>query len=277
MNDDEKLKALKALLFEDEEKVRESIQKDVVRLSQGFEIEENFEAKVEPIIQQRLESFVHTIPDKLGPVITETLKVQIKESQDEVVEALYPIMGKMIKRYVQKEIQLLSEKINKQMNSAFSFEGIKRKFRAWFSGVKEEELIMSELADPQIEEIFIIEKYSGILVGSYSKNKTLDQDMISGMLTAIKSFVEDAFSAGQQDLELIEYELYQIHIQNFKSFYIAVVLSGALTSHFRSQLEDRILNFTDKIMSRSLKQETGAYNENEFSKELEFYFDDGSI
>jgi len=277
MNDNDKLKALKELLFADELEVSESIQKDVIRLSEKIDIEENFEAKVEPVIQRRLEDFIRTIPEKLGPTITETLKVQIKESQDEVVEALYPIMGKMIKRYVQKEIQLLSEKVNSKVNSTFSFEAIMRKFKAWFGGVKEEDLIVSQLADPQIEEIFIIEKYSGIMAGSYSKNKTLDQDMISGMLTAIKSFVEDAFTAGPQNLELIEYELYNIHIQNFKSFYIAVVLSGAVTSQYRSELEDRILNFADKILSKSLKEETGDYNENEFSKQLEFYFDGRSI
>lgn len=49
-------------------------------------------------------------------------------------------------------------------------------------------------------------KESGLLIGSYSRGNIADKDMISGMLTAIKSFVEDAFSKEGQDLEDIKFE-----------------------------------------------------------------------
>jgi len=67
--------------------------------------------------------------------------------------------------------------------------------------------------------------------------------MISGMLTAIKSFVEDAFGQKNQSLELIDYELYHIHLQSFSRYYLAVVLSGSYTLDAKDKIQDLIFNF----------------------------------
>ena len=82
------------------------------------------------------------------------------------------------------------------------------------------------------------------------------------MLTAIKSFVEDAFKGGAQNLENIEYELYTIHIQNFHSFYIAVVVSGNYTRSFESQLENRLFKLSKKLspsVSHLSREETDLF------------------
>ena len=296
MNDKDKLKALRDLLFEEERKQQESLSERIVELNEEIAKEredlteriveldkevhdpEHFKSQVEPIVDDKINSFVEEMPQRLGPTITETLKIQIQESKDEVVEALYPIMGRMIKKYIQREIQLLSERVDQRLEQAFSLEGWWRRIKGWFTGVKEKDLIISDLAEPQIEEIFLVQKESGILLGSYSRHKTIDQDMISGMLTAIKSFVEDAFQAGAQNLELIEYDLYKIHIQNFYSFYVAVVISGAMSTSFRDELEDRIMEFVEKMLPTQLRESNEeseeSYQEQEFSKELKSYFDD---
>ena len=77
--------------------------------------------------------------------------------------------------------------------------------------------------------------------------------MVSGMLTAIKSFVEDAFSGGNQNLEAIEYELYTLHIQNFFSYYIAVVVSGNYTRSFESKIENRLLKLSEQLSPKISK------------------------
>ena len=203
--------------------------------------------KVDPIFEENLEQFVEDIPTRLGPVITKTLQEQIANSQDKVVEALYPILGKMVKRYIQNELALLSENINNKVNNTFTLKGIQRKLKALFTGVKESDIILSELDAPELMEVFVIKKGSGMLLGNYSNQQTLDKDLISGMLTAIKSFVEDAFQGESQNLEGIDYELYKIQIQNFHSYYMAVVVSGNLTPQFENEIEDLILENSDTL------------------------------
>jgi len=256
MQDQDKLKILKELLFTEEQEFADSIDKKVEKLTELINRQEQLCLKVDPIVDEKLKTFVKDIPKTLGPTITQALKEEIENSQDAVVEALFPIIGKMIKKYIAHEMKLLSEKISKQTKNAFSFKNWFKKSRAKAQGISDGDLILVDLAKPELLQLFVIEKESGLLITNYtpSENQIIDEDMIAGMLTAIKSFVEDAFQGGDQNLEHIEYELHHIHIQNFASYYIAVVVSGAYDTAFKDTLEDRLLDFAQRhIASNDLK------------------------
>ena len=247
---EEKLQLLRDILLTDDRQIADAINQRLETITNTIEVQKNLSEKVDPIIEQKLKEFIKDIPTTLGPTITQTLKDQIANSQDQVVDALYPIMGKMIKRYIASEMAMLSEKINKKVNNTFSFDSIKRKMKSTFTGAKEGDLALSELDRPIVNEIFAIQKGSGILLGNYSVSETIDKDMLSGMLTAIKSFVEDAFQGGNQSLESIQYELYSIHIQNFHSYYIAAVISGNYTKSYESKLEDKLYKVSGKLSNK---------------------------
>lgn len=244
---DNKLQLLRDILLIDDRQVAEAINQRIETISQTIETKARLSEKIDPIIKEKLEEFVTEIPNTLGPTITKTLKKEIANSKDQVVEALYPIVGKMIKRYIQNEIRILTENINKKVNSTFSFASFSRKIKSKVTGVPESELALSELDAPKVTQIFVIQKGSGILLGSHSLTKTVDKDMISGMLTAIKSFVEDAFEGGNQNLEAIEYELFSIHVQNFHTYYIAAVVSGTYTRSFENKLEDKLIKLSENL------------------------------
>lgn len=245
MNEKDRLEILKDILFTEDREYAEKIAKRIEQLEKTVNDRKRLSSKVDPIIEHQLEEYTKSIPTTLGPSITAALKDEIRNHKDEVVDALFPILGKMIKKYIAQEIKLLSEKINKKLG----FKGWKRRMRSWFSGVKEEDLLLSEMATADIEQVLLIEKESGILVASYSQTASIDEEMISGMLTAIKSFVEDAFSQKNQNLELIEYELYQIHLQSFAAYYIAVVISGNYSIQAKDKVQDMIFNFFENFMA----------------------------
>lgn len=248
--EEDKLQLLRDLLLVDDRQVASAVHEKLEEIAATIETQSKLSEKINPIIEEHFNKFVKEMPVTLGPTITQTLQEEITNSQDKVVEALYPIMGKMIKRYIASEIAILSESMNKKVNNTFSLVSLKRKVRAKFTGVKESEMMLSELDKPKVNEIFAIQKGSGILLGNYSLSSKIDKDMVSGMLTAIKSFVEDAFEGGAQNLEAIEYELYSIHIQNFHTYYIAVVISGTYTRAFESTLENKLLKLSKKLSSK---------------------------
>ncbi|UGU18354.1 cell envelope biogenesis protein OmpA [Sinomicrobium kalidii] len=275
MNENDKLNILKDILLTDDREYAETIAKRIKALEKVLHTRSELADRVDPIIDHKLDEFIDEIPKTLGPTITKTLKTEIKNSKEQVVEALYPIMGKMIKKYVWQEIKLLSERVSKQVENSFSLNAWKRKAKAWFTGVKEHDLILSELGNASVEQVFIIEKNSGILLGNYSKTKTIDEDMFSGMLTAIKSFVEDAFQQKGQNLELIEYELYHIHIQSFVSYYVAVVVSGQYTTPIKNKLQDIIFNFSENFLSLMIYNPD--IDKNDIVNELNYYFNNDHI
>ncbi|AWG21115.1 cell envelope biogenesis protein OmpA [Flavobacterium faecale] len=252
MTESQKLILLKKLLLEEDRDFANSILQKLELLENTVNIEENLSQKINPIIDKKIEAFTEEVPRKLGPAITEALGFEIKNSQDKIVDVLFPIIGKMIKKYIQQEMKILTESINNQLQNTFSFKKISRKFKSIFSGASESEIILSELNKSKIEQIFIIEKGSGLLLSSTSNEGSIDRDMIAGMLTAIKSFVEDAFLKKDQNLELIQYELYNIHIQNFASYYIAVVVSGVFDTNFKNELEDSLFDFASKHINKNI-------------------------
>lgn len=264
---------LRKILLEQDREEREELAQKLTELDEQLNQKEKLELKVDPILndyEQRLKSkFSHLF----GPQITESISKQIKESQDEVVEVLYPIIGRMIKKYITSEIEKLSERIDAQMELAFSWEGWKIRIKAWFSGTPQKDLMISKLIEPKIEEIFVIEKDSGILMGTFSRQESVDQDMVAGMLTAIKAFVEDAFSKEQQQLESIDYENYKIVLKSFQSFFIAVVTSGGMNMAFRDKLDDQLIDFAEKVLNNA-KSETKEPETDQLSGSLAEFFNE---
>lgn len=240
MNENDKIQILKDILFAEDSVYIEKIASRLETLETTLNDKQKLSSKVDPIVLDQLEEFKESIPVTLGPTITATLKAEIQKNKDEVVEAIYPILGKMIKKYIAHEIKLLSEKINRQLS-------FKDKVKAWYKGSSKKREIINNLASCQIEQVLLVEKDSGILRASYSNTQTIDEEMISGMLTAIKHFVEDAFVTKDQNLELIDYELYHIHLQSFKNYYIAVVLSGTYTTQAKDKVQNLIFDFFEKF------------------------------
>lgn len=251
MTDSEKLIKLKELLLNEDRVFAQNILDKLDSLEDTITVPEKLSEKVNPIIDKKLDQFVEDIPDRLGPTIAEALT----KSQDKVVEVLFPIIGKMIKKYIQQEIKALSDAINGQVQSTFSIKTWQRKLKALFSGVSEKEIILSELNKSTVEQIFLIEKGSGLIISSASKQESIDEDMIAGMLTAIKSFVEDAFKRDQQSLELIQYELFEIYIQNFTTYYFAVVISGGFDIAFKNKIENELFDLAAEIHSDDIDRE----------------------
>lgn len=238
-NNAKKFELLKQLLLADE-------REDLRRLREEILEYEKFHGKVNPIIDEKIEELRRTFPEEFGGTITETIKVQITESQEDVVEALYPILGKLVKKFIIAEIAKLSDSINQTISSTFSPKQIFRRFMKGESS--NAGAVLQEVFEPTIEEVFVIEKDSGLLVGSYSRGNIADKDMVSGMLTAIKSFAEDAFNKEAQDLEDIKFETFQLSMMNYRSVYIATATSGMVNAVYKDALFDQINELAEKIL-----------------------------
>ncbi len=244
------LNALKDILLDEERISRNELGERVDVLDEQLNDTDELRKKLKPILVDQVTYLRKNFPNLFGEVMVDSIKTQIRDSQDEMVDALYPIMGKMIKKYIAREMKLLSERIDKQLKKTFSWSGWVARFKGWFGGVSEGDMVLRNLVKAEIEEIFVVQQNSGLLLGSYSIHNTLDKEMIAGMLTAIKSFVKDAFVFGKQELETIEYENYELIIKNLESFYIVVVASGVVDEVFKNDLDDVLLDFSEVVLKK---------------------------
>jgi len=243
MSEEDKIQILRDILFEDDSVYLARMSDRLQQLEETFNDRQKLSSKVDPIVTLQIQEFKRSIPATMGPAITAALKTEISRSQDKIVDALYPILGKMVKKYIAQEISKLSDKINEQL-------GLRQTIRSWFGNAKEKQNIVNGLSPLKLEQVLLIEKKSGLLKGSFSNTQTIDEDMIAGMLTAIKNFVEDAFKLKDQNLELIGYEFYRIHLQSFHRYYVAVALSGNYNLKRKDKVQDLIFDFYEDFTKK---------------------------
>lgn len=223
------------------------------RLEGILERRELLSERVVPIIEEQLEQFKEHFPYAYRQAVERLIERKLRESQEELLNLIYPILGKMIRRYIAQQLQALRENVEAQLRQSFL-----GRLRARFSGLRESDLLISQAAGLRVEEAYVIAQHSGLLLGSASLHPTIDKDLIAGMLTAIKSFAVDAFQRGDAELEMINYGDYQILIQDFYSFYIALAVNGALTAGEKEKLSGQIFNFANRELSRKIDPDDPA-------------------
>ena len=173
----------------------------------------------------------------------------------------------MIKKYVTLQIQSVKEAVDDRIKNTFTVKTFFQRMKASVFGVKESDVIFSDSIRYQVEEAFLIEKNSGLVVGTASRGTTMDKDVIAGMLTAIKAFGEDAFKKEDQDISSINYDSYKIIPQNFHSYYLALVVSGSISSTEHNELVDKIWDF-GKAYIKEISIQDRDKNVDEISKKL---------
>ena len=258
------LEQLKTILLQQDRKEIDSIKHILNNQSE-------LQKKVDPIFDDRMEDLKARFPEEFGALVNKSIEEKLEESKEQLLNVIYPVLGQMIRKYVSHQFQLLKEGIDTRVQNTFSSKGIISQIKSKLFGIQASEMVLSDLDVPIIEEVYVIQRNSGLLIGSYSKNNTMDKDMIAGMLTAIKSFVEDAFQQENQELDLIQYGSYKIWIQNFYQYYVAVALSGSLSAKETDELSEHIIEFANDEMDINFQLITGKLNE-EMSKKLEKAF-----
>ncbi len=232
------------------------IREDVSGLKENLDDHDKFVARVNPLIDLKIAELKRNFGDTFGYEIKETVKIELNDSKDEFIEALYPIIGKIARKYVMSQFESFLEGVSSRMESAFSPRRWKERVTGLFAGVGQDELAIKAAFSTSIEEVFVIHSESGLLIACYSTNNMADVDMIAGMFNAIKAFVGDTFNRDNPDenLRFIQHGDYKILINDFYKYYIATVVSGNADNAFRNKLDAFLLNFCEKEMPNAIKE-----------------------
>ena len=191
-------------------------------------------------ITQQINNSPEEVAQAIAPTMGKAIKEQIALERDAMVDALYPVIGSTVAKYIAEAIREINEKIA----TAFSPEGLIRKIRAKVQGVSEGEIIFKESIPFTVQAIFLIHKTSGLVISEVqmSGEQKLEADMVAGMLTAIRSFVNDCISQTGEisELDAIDYGNSQIILEVAGYCYLAIVTKGEAPKQFIQQLRQTL-------------------------------------
>lgn len=248
------LQQLKTILLNEDQQRIQILEEEITHLREQLNQKDHLLNTLEPVIADLLDRKIKNSRDEvaaaLAPVMSEAIKRQIKDAKEDVVDALYPILGRMVAKAVTEAMKTLVENINHTLNKTFDFRLWVKRMKARFLGIDAGSVILAESAPFDLQELFLISKPAGLLIAYTSKREQAngedDAQVIGGMLTAIKSFVEDAFSDGKEnELQEIEYSDLAIRIDSGMHTYLAAVYSGVPPAEFDQRFRQLHLNLHD--------------------------------
>ncbi|MEG4109699.1 OmpA family protein [Microcoleus sp. S13_C5] len=187
-------------------------------------------------ISHRMSESPDEIAMAIAPEMAAAIKQQIHLKREAMSDALYPIIGSTILKYIAE----MMREINEKVESALSPEGISRKIKAKIQGISEAELLMKETTPLSVKAVFLIQAGSGLVISAVQKSEReqLESEMVAGMLTAIRAFVNDCISQSGNiaEIDAIEYGTSTIVLEVAGSCYLAVVMQGETRQWFKYKM-----------------------------------------
>ncbi|WP_099018024.1 BON domain-containing protein [Marinicella litoralis] len=202
-----------------------------------------FSQKISEVLDQATDLTIQNNPNfqkKFSKIDSKAYVRAIKANKQTFIDALLPIIGPMIRQSVTSAIRRFVSDVNRAMEMGFSAKALKWRWQSLRTGVPFAELVFNNTIAYQVQQIFLIDNETGLLIEYAGQEGDLlqDKEAMSAMLTAIQDFVKDSIdkqSAGLSAAELGDKLLWLIqgNVAN-----LAVVVKGAPTNRLRDQLTD---------------------------------------
>ena len=183
----------------------------------------------------------------LAPVVLQSIKTEIHNSRDMMVDALYPITGRLVAAAVRNAFRDLVEQLNQKLDSSLSVDRWRARIKAKMTGRSEAEILLSEGAAFEITDLLLINRETGFLIAQASSDAEqggMDSQLLGSILTAIMAFVRDAMrESSEQDLRTLHVGDLRLHLQVSPLVILAIKTKGPPPAAFESALNQTFCDF----------------------------------
>lgn len=179
----------------------------------------------------------------LGPTIEETINRSVRRNPQPFADAIFPVIGPAIRRSIAEALRSVIESMNRTMEHSFSVQSMKWRLEAAKSGRSFSEVMLSHTLNYRVEQLFLIDKESGLLIQHLFAEtvKIEDSDVISSMLNAIQAFVRDSLGARREDvLDTIKIGDLTVLVEPGPDAILAAVVRGIPTMELSITLKEII-------------------------------------
>ena len=200
----------------------------------------------------------------LTPPVERAITASVSRNPGPLADALFPVMGPAIRKAVAASLAAMLESLNRTLEQSMSWRSLVWRIEALRTGKSFGEVMLLHTLVYRVEQVFLIERTSGLLLQHVREgvDEVRDVDMVSGMLTAIRDFVQDSFRVAQTDgLEALKVGELSVWIEQGPHAVIAAVIRGASPRTFRNTLQSALerihLEFADEFSQ--FKGDTGPF------------------
>ena len=154
---------------------------------------------------------------------------------------LFPVMGPAIRKSINETLKSFMQSLNQVLEQNTSAQGLKWRFESWRKGVPYAELVLKHTLVYRVDEVFLIQPGSGLLMGyaAHPEAVTEDSDAVSAMLSAIQDFVRDSFAEDKKSgLETVELGEHTLWVVAGPQAILACAIRGIAPLTLRTKLQE---------------------------------------
>lgn len=185
----------------------------------------------------------HRLTYALTPHVSEALGVSVRKQPHMIVDAIAPIMMPAIRQAIANALRSMVQSLNQTIEHSLSVRSMQWRLEALRTGKPFAEIVLLHTLCYQVEQIFLIHAQTGLLLAHAAGGAVAvqDQTLVSGMLSAIRSFVQDSFGATpDQALNTLQVGDLTVWIEQGPSAILAAVIRGTPPETFHAHLQDTL-------------------------------------
>ena len=190
------------------------------------------------------------------PVTREALSLSIKQSPQLISDSIAPILGPAIRKAIAQAMRAMVQSLNQTLEQSMSWKGLQWRWEAYRTGKTFGEVVLLHTLQFRVEQVFLIHKSTGLLLNHVvaEGGNVQGEEVISGMLTAIRDFVHDSFGQKQDDgLESLQIGNLSVWIEQGSGAILAGVIRGTppieLREIFQGTLETIHAQFSEQLQT----------------------------
>ena len=179
----------------------------------------------------------------LTPHVQTALTSSVRRNPHVIAEAIAPIMGPAIRQAIVRALQGMMQSFNQTIDHSLSPKGLAWRVEAWRTGRPFAEVVLLHTLRFRVEQLFLIHRDTGLLLHHVASDTAIihDQQLVSGMLTAIQAFVQDTFSTPRgQTLNTLEVGECRVLIEQSSQAILACVVRGTAPRYLRAQIQQTL-------------------------------------
>lgn len=256
------LDALRALILGEDDAAVRSVSKLARRIDTVEEMLRDDPASVERL-QAVLGDVLHglegdkrrLVQERLTALLLTNIQNEIKAAKPSFVQAIYPVAGGLVRKGIQQAISELLEVIEERLSEpATIYKRAQIRFQALITGKPEAEIWLRQTGLFHVDRILMVDRASGAVITGLRQDRdgtatdTIhstdsiqgEDQIVSGMLTAIMSFSQEAFGeGGGGELSTLEFENSQLHVKATPLVLLVIRTIGTPPAKIDSIIENR--------------------------------------
>lgn len=243
---------LKMLLFRQEREHLTSLQADIASLQQYVGNAARLEQATAEILIGAFRNAEIERPRELAaavaPLILSSIRSEIRNSRDLMVDALYPITGRLVRAAVANAFKEMIAVVERRIGAMTSVDLWISQVRSLLTGRPVSEHIVAESSRPKVLRLMVIERGSGRLVADWRPSDAPIEraDLLSAMIAAIMEFSVQAL-AGEGTLQALDFGGREIVLRSSPRTILAAEFAGVMRPADDAKISSLFFDLVENI------------------------------